>query len=327
MVLTGQRRKKETISVGSSMRCCFFVVCVLLFWCVCVCGAQTAHTSHPLYSVSLWVICMSLQLCFISEWLLRKLLHKTPVKMEEGSNTDLKKPRAFSIFSPYVVDEKCVWERERAQMSFLLGLTHLLGFLMTAKFMQSHFSCHFLSPPSCCSPSVLPLFTHLGLAVWALVWSPSVKDDTTVGRILTCWAQDRTGYQGSLCIQTVPPWQFSCVSVLVWLSVLPVLSIPTVVVIETVKKQNKHICLFFWILVIVCSVQESRKLFKNQMQFQEQNKSTAGLHNNTTQKSRMSTYLHVCFLVKGETLLLMKHHWLECETWFQLRVRVGWFGV
>lgn len=41
--------------------------------------------------------------------------------MEEGSNTDLKKPRAFSIFSPYVVDEKCACvcetERERAQMS------------------------------------------------------------------------------------------------------------------------------------------------------------------------------------------------------------------
>lgn len=49
---------------------------------------------------------MSLQLCFISEWLLRKPLHKTPVKMEEGGNTDLKKPRAFFTFSPYIVDEK-----------------------------------------------------------------------------------------------------------------------------------------------------------------------------------------------------------------------------
>lgn len=56
---------------------------------------------------------MSLQLCFISEWLLRKLLHKTPVKMEEGSNTDLKKPGTFSFFSPYVVGEKCVCESGR----------------------------------------------------------------------------------------------------------------------------------------------------------------------------------------------------------------------
>lgn len=125
---------------------------------------------------------MSLQLCFISEWLLRKLLHKTPVKMEEGSNTDLKKPRAFSIFSPYVADEKCVCVCENPDV-FPLGVTHLSGFLMTAKFMHSHFSSHFLSPPSCCSPSVLPLFTHLDFAVRALVWSPSVKDDTTVGRI------------------------------------------------------------------------------------------------------------------------------------------------
>lgn len=74
---------------------------------------------------------MSLQLCFISEWLLRKLLHKTPVKMEEGSNTDLKKPRAFSIFSPNVVDVKCVCvcererEREKAPDVFPLGFTHL----------------------------------------------------------------------------------------------------------------------------------------------------------------------------------------------------------
>lgn len=32
--------------------------------------------------------------------------------MEEGSNTDLKNPRAFSSFSPYVVDEKCECERK-----------------------------------------------------------------------------------------------------------------------------------------------------------------------------------------------------------------------
>ena len=107
--------------------CVFPVVCV----CVCVCGAQTAHTSHPLYSVSLWVICMSLQLCFISEWLLRKLLHKTPVKMEEGSNTDLKKPRAFSHFLTLRSWWKvcvCVWEREREPRCISFGTHTSVGF-------------------------------------------------------------------------------------------------------------------------------------------------------------------------------------------------------
>lgn len=158
---------------------------------------------------------MSLQLCFISEWLLRKLLHKMPVKMEEGSNTDLKKPRAFSIFSPYIVDEKCVWERESPDV-FPLGLAHLLGFFF---FNDSKIhAIPFLCTPFCCSPSVLPPFTHLDLTVWVLVWSPSVKDDTTVGSVLTSW--DWAWHPGSLYLL-----DNLIMAVLIRLSVLPVLSI------------------------------------------------------------------------------------------------------
>lgn len=119
---------------------------------------------------------MSLQLRFISEWLLRKLLHKTPVKMEEGGNTDLKKPRAFSIFSPYVVDENWVCERERERANpdvFPLGLTHLLGFFNDSKIhaipflfplslpsllLQSLCSSSFHTSGLCCvSPGVVPI--------------------------------------------------------------------------------------------------------------------------------------------------------------------------
>lgn len=110
---------------------------------------------------------------------------------------------------------KSVCEKERAQMSFLWD-SHICWFffLMTVKFMQSHFSSHFLYTPFCCSPSVLPPFTHLDLTVWV----PSVKDDTTVGSILTSW--DWAWHPGSLCLL-----DNLIMAVLIRLSVLPVLSI------------------------------------------------------------------------------------------------------
>lgn len=121
------KKKKEKLFLYCSESHCFFVVCALLFWYVCLwCTDGAIH--HILFTVFPWVICMSLQLCFISEWLLRKLLHKTPVKMEEASNTDLKKPRAFSIFLPYMLDEELERESEREARCLPSGTCTSVGF-------------------------------------------------------------------------------------------------------------------------------------------------------------------------------------------------------
>lgn len=195
----------------------FWTVSLLFVWfcsvsvcsCVCVRDVQTAHTSYPLYSVSLWVICMSLPLCFISEWLLRKLLHKMPVKMEKGCSTDLKKPSTLSIFSPYIVDEKkfffcvCVcmdhvWGRVQEARCFSYGTYASVGLFYDSKIHAIPFLFP-LSQPPCCSPSVPPLFAHLDFSVCVLMWSTSVKDNATVGKSLPGCIHNWKGHLGSVC--------------------------------------------------------------------------------------------------------------------------------
>lgn len=74
----------------------------------------------------------------------------------------------------------------------------------------------------------------------------------------------------------------------------------------------------------MCSDKNNFNDLKIKCNFSSKINPAADLCGNNTQ-GRMTPYLQICVLVKGETLLLMKHRRLECETWFQLRVR--WFGV
>lgn len=178
---------------------------------------------------------------------------------------------------------------------------------MTAKFMQSHFSSHFLSPPSCCSPSVLPLFTHLDLVAWALVWSPSVKDDTTVGRILMSCAQDWTGHPESLCIHTVSPRQFSCVSALVC-PPFPYSALLWWLYTKKKREKIKHLFSFATNMVFYISTHiHHQVLFVRDRYF--------------------CNTLNTMLSCKDQIVMLpMKHRRLQCETWYQL-LRVRWFGV
>lgn len=195
--------------------------------------------------------------------------------------------------------------------------------------MQSHFSFHFLYPPSLLHSLCSPSFHTSGLCCV----SPDVVP-ICEGRH-NCWHDsswlcpglDR-GVQGVCAFKAVPPWQFSCVSALISLSVLSALSIPMAGFNRNTKSfLFVPVCLFRQLVEIFNKCKRIHikvSLFCNDSyteQLQHWNKLKTDLHTKTTQHtSRRTTYWHVCFLMKGETLSLMK----LTGVWDLISVVKGW---